>query len=358
MQFLIGKVEDALPSRSKRRRYKIDHSTTEPEEPSNRPHSVEMVPLETGNEEKVEAYYESAFKAFQQINCRQIAKAYIKIIEPRKQVKYPYNGGRGGPGEKGDPEKTKPDWWPAGVPHREPDHLLKPERICLLIHIFRKLGNNGMTANKLEEAGRGAQSQIKPRERLGILDEIYKVRRAEESYERGEADANTVVYIVNRDKKRERTPQAIEGADRGSTYLSKHGLEKNTKCRMLSPSPYIISNGVPADQSRPILAIPPIGEWWNPREECPPQALPCGCAECLPPPVNVDRIQQWLNTATDETADPELLQDYAPTYPEPRSSMQGHGYIPVGYHSDQHRTQGFYTALRSPDITADSLQAV
>ncbi|KAF3484301.1 uncharacterized protein GIQ15_03625 [Arthroderma uncinatum] len=271
MQFPMGKVEDALPSRSKRRRYEMDHSTTEPEEPSNRPHSVEMVPLEIGNEEKIEAYYESAFRAFQQINCRQVAKAYIKIIEPRKQVKHPYNGGRGAPGEKGGPEKTKPDWWPASVPHREPDHLLKPERIRLLIHLFRKLGNNGITANKLEEAGRDAQSQIKPRERLDILDEIYKVRRAEESYERGEVDANAVVYVVNRDKKRERTPQAIEGADRGSTYPSKHGLEKNTKRRMLSPSPCIISNGVPADQSRPILAISPIGAWWNPREECPPK---------------------------------------------------------------------------------------
>lgn len=61
------------------------------------------------------------------------------------------------------------------------------ERIRLLIHIFRKLGKSrGITADKLEEAGRDAQRQIKPRERLEILDEIYKVRRMEESYERGE----------------------------------------------------------------------------------------------------------------------------------------------------------------------------
>lgn len=149
---------------------------------------VERVPLEIGDEEKVEAYYEAAFRAFQQINCRQIAKAYIKIIEPRKQVKHPYNGGRGAPGEKGDPEKTKPDWWPAGVIHREPDHLKKPERIRLLVHIFRNLMRTKyeITADKLEEAGRDAQRQIKPPERLDILDEIYEVRRVEESYERGE----------------------------------------------------------------------------------------------------------------------------------------------------------------------------
>lgn len=88
--------------------------------------SVDRIPLEIGDEEKVQAYYERSFRAFQQINCRQVAKAYIRIIEPRKQVKHPYNGGKGAPGEKGDPEKTKPDWWPDGVIHREPDHLKKP----------------------------------------------------------------------------------------------------------------------------------------------------------------------------------------------------------------------------------------
>lgn len=87
---------------------------------------VSRVPLAIGDKEKVDAYYAFAFRAFQQINCRQIAKAYIKLIEPRKQVKHPYNGGKGIPGEKRDPEKTKPDWWPVGVAHREPDHLKKP----------------------------------------------------------------------------------------------------------------------------------------------------------------------------------------------------------------------------------------
>jgi hypothetical protein len=38
----------------------------------------------------------------------------------------------------------------------------------------------------LEAAGMTAREQIKPRERLEILDEIYKVRKMEESYEKGE----------------------------------------------------------------------------------------------------------------------------------------------------------------------------
>lgn len=104
--------------------------------------SVDRVPLRVGDEEKILDYYESAFRAFQQINCRQIAKAFIKIIEPRKQVKHPYNGGRGASGERGDPEKTKPDWWPAGVIHREPDHLKKPGKrlaTCIFTKSEQKL---------------------------------------------------------------------------------------------------------------------------------------------------------------------------------------------------------------------------
>jgi uncharacterized protein DUF2841 len=94
--------------------------------------TIEKIPLEIGNEAKVKLYYETALKHFQQLNCRQMAKAFIKFIEPRKQVKHPYNGGRPPPGSpqgtKGDPEKTKPEWWPPGVMHREPDHLKKDRK--------------------------------------------------------------------------------------------------------------------------------------------------------------------------------------------------------------------------------------
>jgi Protein of unknown function (DUF2841) len=93
------------------------------------PPATDLISLEIGDEDKVKAYYEMAFKNLQQLNCRQMAKAFIKFIEPRKQVKHPYNGGRpppgAPPGQKGDPEKTKPDWWPPGVVHKEPDHLKK-----------------------------------------------------------------------------------------------------------------------------------------------------------------------------------------------------------------------------------------
>jgi hypothetical protein len=38
-------------------------------------------------------------------------------------VKHPYNQG----------EESKPDWWPPGVIHKEPDHLRKPGMSSLSI---------------------------------------------------------------------------------------------------------------------------------------------------------------------------------------------------------------------------------
>lgn len=72
-------------------------------------------------------YYERAFENLQQTNCRVLAKAYVKLVEPRKQVNYPYNGRKivAGSPKQLDPDETKPPWWPAGVIHREPDHLPK-----------------------------------------------------------------------------------------------------------------------------------------------------------------------------------------------------------------------------------------
>lgn len=72
-------------------------------------------------------YYEKIWENFQQTNCRVLAKAYIKLIEPRKQVSYPYNGRKviAGKTHQLDPNETKPPWWPTGVSHREPDHLPK-----------------------------------------------------------------------------------------------------------------------------------------------------------------------------------------------------------------------------------------
>lgn len=84
-------------------------------------------------------YYEKIFQNLQQTNCRVIAKAYIKLVEPRKQVNYPYNGRKTVEGrvQQLDPEATKPPWWPIGVCHREPDHLPKAGKIGILQHALQ-----------------------------------------------------------------------------------------------------------------------------------------------------------------------------------------------------------------------------
>lgn len=69
----------------------------------------------------IDDYYTSRFAALQQATCKLVVKAWIKVIEPKKQMKFPYNKG----------EDLKPVWWPEGVRHREPDHLSKTGRLSL-----------------------------------------------------------------------------------------------------------------------------------------------------------------------------------------------------------------------------------
>ena len=68
--------------------------------------------------EQLDEYYTNRFEAMQQNTCKLVVKQWIKIIEPKKQMKFPYNGGEG----------ARPTWWPEGVKHREPDHLSKTGR--------------------------------------------------------------------------------------------------------------------------------------------------------------------------------------------------------------------------------------
>jgi hypothetical protein len=88
-----------------------------------------MVELKISDTSKVLAYYERSLKHFQQVNYHHILKAFIKFIKLWKQAKHPYNGGKppagAPPDKKGDLEKTKPEWWPTNVVHKEPNHLWK-----------------------------------------------------------------------------------------------------------------------------------------------------------------------------------------------------------------------------------------
>jgi hypothetical protein len=74
-----------------------------------------------GDSDEVTKLYHLRFKDMQQAACKIMGKAFVKLVEPRKQTHYPYTKGA---------EKAPP-WWPLTtgenlVRHKEPDHLLKP----------------------------------------------------------------------------------------------------------------------------------------------------------------------------------------------------------------------------------------
>ncbi|KAG0684146.1 Transmembrane 9 super member 3 [Pichia californica] len=92
-----------------------------------REHSYKMINIDPHNKVNVKNFLYNCFEEFQQIPCKLLAKAWIKVIEPRKQSKYPYKNGK----------ISKPFWWPPSCIHKEPDHLKKDERINLLIRIIR-----------------------------------------------------------------------------------------------------------------------------------------------------------------------------------------------------------------------------
>ncbi len=79
--------------------------------------------LRIGNTEEVFEYYQTRLKDIQQNACKLIAKAWVRLIEPKKQSNHPYTAG----------DEKAPDWWPKPwgptkddkVRHVEPDHLLK-----------------------------------------------------------------------------------------------------------------------------------------------------------------------------------------------------------------------------------------
>lgn len=79
--------------------------------------------LKIGDSTEVWKLYDQRFRNCQQTACKLIAKAWVKVVEPKKQTNHPYTGS----------DEKAPDWWPKPwgptkeqkVRHKEPDHLYK-----------------------------------------------------------------------------------------------------------------------------------------------------------------------------------------------------------------------------------------
>ncbi|CAI7626253.1 unnamed protein product [Penicillium viridicatum] len=118
-------------------------------------------------------------------NCSAIIKAAIKFIEPQKHVKHPYS-------RKG---ASIPDWWPLHITHKHPEHMRKEDRIELFIHILYNLGRTGLTADDLERIATDSKQDLRDPEDVNIIYEVFRVRKMEEQFERGEIGANTVIHL-------------------------------------------------------------------------------------------------------------------------------------------------------------------
>ena len=170
-------------------------------------------------------YYDQGFRSIKQLCCKDVLKAWIRFCHPKKQSKYPYNGGKEMSKKMSKEEHdeygghlSKPDYWPCDrdgrtkeVRHTEPDHLLKPglsvyqlalmlvltfllERLKLLPHILRCEDNYEDGDFRLERLIKStnnihlapeSKKHWKP-EHLERLKEIYWVRGKEMQYEKGE----------------------------------------------------------------------------------------------------------------------------------------------------------------------------
>ena len=88
--------------------------------------------IKIGDEQAVVLSYYELLDVIQQVPCKEIAKAWIKAIDPKKQAKNPYNGGKSKAiaiakyGKENQGFMTMPDWWPEkDCRHTEPDHIKK-----------------------------------------------------------------------------------------------------------------------------------------------------------------------------------------------------------------------------------------
>ncbi|CAK7275487.1 hypothetical protein SEPCBS57363_006711 [Sporothrix epigloea] len=160
------------------------------------------VPVQISNEQVIWNIYDQRFRGLQQTACKLIAKAWVKLVEPKKQSTHPYTGS----------DEKAPDWWPKPwgttrdekVRHKEPDHLYKKERVHLLKHILRMivLPNSeqhpdiqklNLNVTKLEEAttevlssffaDKDSPNNIKKRP---YLKEIFLLAKYEERFKNGE----------------------------------------------------------------------------------------------------------------------------------------------------------------------------
>lgn len=120
-----------------------------------------------------------------------------------------------------------------------------------MIHIIRKLGYIGVTADKLKEVAGDTKRSLKHPSHVEIIYEILRVRKMEERFERGEVDSNMIVYTMNRGP----SPKGDEEDD--STVAPSIHIEEpeHTSQGLMTPMS-TVEQQVAASLTTPVETIP------------------------------------------------------------------------------------------------------
>lgn len=167
------------------------------------------IAIRVGDTAQVEQFYHQRFKDLQQQACRSLGKIWVALLQPKKQSKNPYSGG----------DSSKPFWWPdmcdgKPMPHKEPDHLLKHQRIALFVHILKVVmdRDHRMRLQEYQDdvpdiasfktaSLDGLASFFKDKSKNGAkkehLQEIFRVASMQERYLQGRVDGSYQIYVRN-----------------------------------------------------------------------------------------------------------------------------------------------------------------
>lgn len=226
--------------------------------------------MDLTNVEALLQYLAACLYLLQQETCKNIARTWIKFIEPKKQSKYPYKRGM----------ETAPPWWPRNVTHKEPDHLQKNERISLLSHL---LLYSDFPLESLMEATNDNKDVVPSPKRVFVeqafdIAHVYRLLNRTQHPSDGSFNlapytsyqvihVHSLTYGQNRYERKEEP--VSRSSSRNSTSVSYRGFgtslptEDNRagaaiKRELNSSSPMMLSPGYPHGSVTPRLPMEPI----------------------------------------------------------------------------------------------------
>ncbi|KAK0662399.1 hypothetical protein DIS24_g1970 [Lasiodiplodia hormozganensis] len=314
----------------------------------------------------------------QQLACKVILKAWIRAIEPKKQSNYPYVGSdkkKKQEAEKSTQKKRSkpkdgpdaPPWWPTThedwwrlmphpecgtmdeVRHKEPDHLRKPERLVLGVHILLHQAQKEGGIDLLVHSTKDCVLQFDQDNRNGddrkgkrdlFLNDIYLLAQHWSDYVTDGIDGDTMIgmkcypkhALQNKkassgsSRKRQRQDSSVDTQEVQEIQKSQHGQEQedlvqSTRALELEnqswdyshpnglpdPSPQQVNNFFPSSNNDFRSYVAPVGKPFSDASDLQPAYQQ---APMMPPQIYDDRY------GFDAKQPPNYVDN--PTYPMSR----------------------------------------